>query len=154
MLTNIYIERIMNKVKGFQGVYPSDHIPLLSENNSSVIVNFDKYKEPGSHFIAIFRKNKNKVLYFDSLKMGIVPADIANYLNQYIHVFDFSKQIQLDNSTYCGFYCILFIFCMLISEKYWIKICSKFKFGSELNDNMCIKLICKTVQQFRDKIKK
>ena len=148
MLTNIYIEKVMKNIKGFIGVYSSNNIPILDKDDSSVIVNFDKINEPGSHFIAIYRKNSNKIIYFDSLNLKILPLDIAQYLSQYRHIFDLSKQIQSVNSTYCGFFCILFILAMNVSENYWNNIHSKFKSGDLKNDNKCIELICKTYNQF------
>lgn len=144
----------MKYVKGFKGVYSSNNIPTLDEDNTSLIINFDKVHEPGSHFVAVYRKNNNKVIYFDPLKLGVMPIDIARYLNRFTHVFDFSTQLQSDNSTYCGFFCILFILCLLVGEKYWKSICLNMKLGRKYNDEKCIKLICKTVKMYSEKIKR
>ena len=125
MLTNKYIEYVMQFIPGFQGVFSSDTIPLLIKNKSSLIINFDKREDPGSHFIAVFKLDENNCYYFDSLKLGILPASVGEYLYQYNFIFDLSKEIQSYESTYCGFYCMLFIICQNISLNYWEKNCKK-----------------------------
>lgn len=153
MLTNIYIEKIMKKIPNFVGVFSADNAPFLKKGKSSMIVNFDKRGEPGSHFIAIFKKRKNKVYYFDPLKLNIFPIEIARILGRYPHTFDFSENIQSFESTYCGFYCMLFILSQYINEEYWKKICKKFEYRNKLNDEQCIKLICKSIKIISKMIK-
>lgn len=153
MVSNYYIEEVMKNVKGFKGVFSSNNIPLLKQNNSSLILNFDKEDEPGSHFIAVFL-TKNHLLYFDSLNLGFTPIDIAVYINKYKKCLNMSQSLQNFNSDFCGFYCILFILANLIGEKYWSSIEKKFKFQDLKNDSVCINLICKTIKKFSLKIKK
>lgn len=145
MLTNVYIEKIFKKLPGFLGVFSSDNIKRM-KNNNSLIINFDKMSEPGSHFVAVFKKN-NICYYFDSLNLGFVPTDIAGYLVLEDKIINLSSNIQNINSSYCGFYCILFILSMNISEKYWINIDKKFQKQKIENDKICINLICETVKK-------
>jgi len=51
----------------FKGVYPSDKIPKLNDLAPYCILNLDKSKEPGSHWIALCKvKDRNECLFYDS----------------------------------------------------------------------------------------
>lgn len=145
----------MKSVPGFVGVFSSDHIPLLTEKNSSLILNFDERIDPGSHFIAIFKSFDNKCYYFDPLQLNFLPSKIGEYLYKYNSVYDLSKKSQSFESTYCGFYCILFIICLNIGKKYWEQnIVPVFKSRSKLNDKICIDLICKSIKILSKNLKR
>lgn len=60
------LEKIGKKMLGqkFIGVYPSDKIPTL-KNNEYAILNLDKSNESGSHWTAIAKK-ANKTHFYDS----------------------------------------------------------------------------------------
>jgi hypothetical protein len=47
----------------FSGVYPSDKIPRLNDLKKYAILNLDTSKEPGSHWIAIAKKNNITYVY-------------------------------------------------------------------------------------------
>ena len=51
--------------ENFVGVFPSDMIPKL-RNNECCIINLDSSKQPGSHWTAIYKFSDNKVLLYDS----------------------------------------------------------------------------------------
>jgi hypothetical protein len=115
MTTNIYIEHVLNQVlPNFRGVWSSDNCPSLLENNTSIVVNFSSFGTPGTHFIAFFRKNKNKCYYIDSLNIeeGLIPDTIKQWMRkQEFNIYEkyFPFKIQSDKSLFCGFYCILAI---------------------------------------------
>jgi hypothetical protein len=51
----------------FKGVYPSDHIPKLTDLTPYCVLNLDKSNESGSHWIALAKiKDKDKVMVYDS----------------------------------------------------------------------------------------
>lgn len=52
----------------FKGVYPSDKIPKLNDLAPYCILNLDKSKEPGSHWVALckVKDRKNECLFYDS----------------------------------------------------------------------------------------
>lgn len=137
MLTNLYIEKVFKNVKGFLGVFSSNNAIQLKNPGESIIINFDKVGESGSHFIAIFLTSK-ELLYFDSLNFPIIPISLANYLSHYKKIRDHSKSLQSFKSTFCGFYCMLFIICNVLNEKYAIQILGKMKENDSNNDNKCI----------------
>ena len=142
MLSNIFIENLMFHFPNFLGVYSSDNIPLLTDKRQSIIINFDRSYEMGSHFIAIFMKNKKTCLYFDSLNFENIPIELSVYLQQYPNVEDLSKNIQSRFSTFCGFYCMLFILCNLINYNMYKKIFNKFQTSDLRNDKLCIDYLC------------
>lgn len=144
----------MKVVPGFKGVFSSDSIPKLKDKYSSLIINFDERTEPGSHYVAVFR-NQNKCFYFDPLKLNFLPTKIGYYLYQYCTVFDLSNDFQSFQSTYCGFYCMLFIISLNIGEQYWKEcIVPRFKARKKANDKICINLICKSIKVLSKKLMK
>jgi hypothetical protein len=60
MVSNIYIDSVMDYIKGFRGTYSSNNIPFLKDRQSAII-NFSKYGEEGSHFIAMIGMKKKNV---------------------------------------------------------------------------------------------
>lgn len=154
MLTNLYLEEVLKVIPGFRGVFSSDEVPKLEQKFSSLIINFDEKTEPGSHYIALFRKQK-KCFYFDPLKLNFLPVKVGEYLYQYNTIYDLSNNIQSFQSTYCGFYCILFIISLNIGEWYWKQnIIPKFKPRKKSNDKICINLICKSIKVLSKKLRK
>ena len=72
------------------------------------VINLDKYKDTGTHYIALFCKKKVKLctlivlvlnMYLKKLKSLLVIANIF--------------RVQANNSTMCGYFCIGFIDFML-----------------------------------------
>ena len=61
------LERLGRRLFGakFDGVYPSDRIPKLTDEGPYAIVNTDNSSEPGSHWVALC-KNGNSILFYDS----------------------------------------------------------------------------------------
>ena len=60
----------------FKGVYPSDKIPILTDQQPYAILNLDKSNEPGSHWIAIAKEN-GKISIYDSFgrdSKDIIPT--------------------------------------------------------------------------------
>jgi len=110
MLSNVFIEQLMQCVNGFLGVFSSNNAVKLVEKGQSLIINFDKEGEPGSHFVALYMKSKTHCLYFDSLNLPIIPIEIYNYLNKRnFNITNSSKNVQAFSSSYCGFtVCFLF----------------------------------------------
>lgn len=152
MLDNIFIENVMRSINGFSGVYSSNNAPLLS-NCESMIINFDNVKEPGSHFVALYLDCNNICYYFDSLNFLIIPKNIENVLKKYTKVYDVSRNIQSYSSSYCGFFCMLFIVTMINGN--WNNVVNKFnRYQRIKNDELCIKLLCKNLKKLSKNVKK
>lgn len=140
MVSNYYIDDMLNHFKTFKGTFSSNNIPIL-ENNESVICNFSKVGEEGSHFIFLIKK-ENTLHFFDSLQLPFLPKDVAAYFLHYQNVIDLSKRIQHPNSSFCGFYCIMaFLACNINIDFFVNTILSSFKKCRMENDNICIEII-------------
>lgn len=149
MLSNLYIEKLFTHVKGFLGVYSSNNAVKLKRKGECLIINFDKEGESGSHFISLYMKSSKHCLYFDSLNLPIIPIEIYEYLSdRTFQITNSSKNIQSFESTYCGFYCMLFIICNKISFKYWETISDKFKSRCKNNDSKCIRFLCTAIKKY------
>ena len=148
MVTNIYIDSVLREIRGFRGTFSSNNAPKL-KNMQSAILNFSKYGEEGTHFIAVVNY-KNKCVYFDPLciKEAFIPHEIKKYLKKYNNVLNVSKKIQNNNSEFCGFFCMLFITSLAISKKYLFSILSKFKNDSEKNDALCVIHLKKSINKY------
>jgi len=146
MLTNLFIEKVLKQIQGFKGVFSSDNCPLLKNPGESIIINFDRVNEGGSHFVAIYLQQKNVLKYFDSLDIPLLPPELIVYLKQYSKIYDCSKQIQSFSSTYCGFYCMLFIMSNVFSV--WKKTLDFFLIDRLENDHICINLLCNLLKKY------
>jgi len=149
MLTNLYIERVLRQIQSFKGVFSSDNCPLLKHPGESIIINFDRVNEGGSHFVAIYLHKKDELRYFDSLDIPLLPPELNLYLEQYPKILDCSKQIQSFSSTYCGFYCMLFILSNIFDV--WGKTINFFLLDKIENDHMCIELLCCFLKKYHKK---
>lgn len=140
MVSNVYIDDFLKEFKNYKGTFSSNNIPILA-NNESVICNFSKVDEEGTHFILLFNK-KNIIYYFDSLKLGYIPTDIKDYFENYSKVVDISKRIQNHFSKMCGYYCILAFLSINISIHFFLnKIIPCFQKNYLSNDEECPELI-------------
>ncbi|GFU59977.1 uncharacterized protein F54H12.2 [Trichonephila clavipes] len=66
---NLLIHRILSRDRDasryFIGVFPSDEIPLPKER-ATLVVNTDTRDQEGSHWLAMYIKDKNTLEFFDS----------------------------------------------------------------------------------------
>ena len=103
------------------GCYSKDQIHLI-ENGKSLILKLQNSNEPGSHWVALSRKN-NDIFVFDSFGVGHIPKNIYKIYKNYNIVTNI-YQLQNLNSNLCGLFSVLF--CLY-------KVDSKNKFMSFLN---------------------
>lgn len=139
-LSNIFIDEFLIKYcDTYCGIYASDNIPsqLLKKARFSIIVNLSKRREKGSHYIAIICF-PTYVLYIDSFGVPCYVNTISNFLKSLNRPIKFNlKQIQHNQSTFCGFFTILYV---MYHEKPVINI----YFGAHnlrQNDQLCIEYI-------------
>ena len=55
LLSNIFINNLLENFKNFEGCYSKDQIPLI-ENNKSLIFNLENSDQSGSHWVGLSRK--------------------------------------------------------------------------------------------------
>ena len=109
LLTNFEIQEYFKDEKRFNGVFSRNNLPKLK--NGAYVINLDHNKNTGTHWIVIFMKN-NEVIYFDSFGVEYIAKEMREKIgNRNIKTNIF--RIQDNNSTMCGYFCILFIEYML-----------------------------------------
>jgi len=96
------------------GVYASDQLIDVNRHNTdiAIIVNNQDSTLPGQHWLAFFKRKGENLEFFDSF---------ANPIEFYGKEFvNFSKekplrqsnfQIQPDNTSTCGYFCLVFLYC-------------------------------------------
>ena len=120
MSTNFQLEHYLRNEKGFLGVYPSDKLPKNPPSGSSLIANYSKAGERGSHWVAMSGLNTIHTEYFDSYGFEADDDDLLlgettsfeNYLkNNSINGKYTTNKIELQslNSDVCGEYAAWFI---------------------------------------------
>ena len=72
-LTNFKIQRYYQNEPKFNGVYSRDN--LLKIKDEVYVINFDKYSDIETHWIALYVLN-NDVTYFDSFGVEHIPKVI------------------------------------------------------------------------------
>ena len=78
-LTNFEISEYYENEPRFNGVYSRDTLPAKIKKGAYVI-NLDEYEDAGTHWIALYVKNK-KVVYFDSSGVEHLPKEINKFIN-------------------------------------------------------------------------
>ena len=105
-MSNLEIDEILKHDKNYVGTYSEDNVPIL-KNNQSTIINLQDSNQVGSHWVS-YKKIGNKIFYFDSYAVSFVNNIIKNqYPNQKFICNIF--RIQSMDSNQCGRFCILFV---------------------------------------------
>ena len=76
MTTNFQLENYLKNEKGFLGAFPSDKLPENPKSGSSLIVNYSKYGEKGSHWVSMRGLNSVNTEYFDSYGFNADDDDL------------------------------------------------------------------------------
>ena len=77
-VTNFAIREYDKNEPRFNGVYSRDNLPKTIKKGAYVI-NVDEYEDAGTHWIALYVKNK-KVVYFDSFVVEHIPKEIIKFI--------------------------------------------------------------------------
>ena len=105
-LTNFEISEYYENDPRFNGVYSRDNLPENIKKGGHVI-NLDEYEDAGTHWIALYVKNK-KVLYFDSFGVEHAPKEIIIFIKNKDIIANIFRS-QAYDSIMCGYFCIKFI---------------------------------------------
>ena len=105
-LTNFEIIKYYENESILNGVYSRDNLPNKIKDGAYV-TNLDGYSDIGTHWIALYVKNKD-ITYFDSFGGEHIPKEIKAFIkNENIKTNIF--RIQAYDSIMCGYFCIRFI---------------------------------------------
>ena len=105
-LTNFEISEYYEDEPRFNGVYSGDNLPA-NIKNGAYIINLDEYEDAGTHWIALYVKNK-KVVYFDSFAIEYVAKEIIKFIKNKDIIANIFR-LQVYGSIMCGYFCIKFI---------------------------------------------
>ena len=95
----------------FRGCFPSDRLPKkLSNGTHCMVINLDKAKGKGTHWVCFFRQNDNKGFYMDSYGMAPYIKPIKKFVKENCTYLWYNNiTLQGLNSETCGMYCIVFL---------------------------------------------
>ena len=133
-LTNYDIDKIENVIKlpTFRGCFSKDELPHVKKANECMIINMQDDKDgDGSHWICLYKHERNGTFYFDSFGLE-PPIDIISYCKNKYHLVT-DKQIQPIKSNKCGWYC-LYVLDMLTCGEFLHNNMSTFS-TTDLNKN-------------------
>ena len=77
-LTNFKIQKYYRMDPRFNGVYSRNNLPEKMKDGAYVI-NFHKYADVGTLWIALFCK-WSEIVYFDTFGVGHVPEEIKEFI--------------------------------------------------------------------------
>ena len=83
-MSNLKIDEVLKHDKNYIGTYSKDNVPIL-ENNQSTIINLQDSNQVGSHWVS-YKKIGNKIFYFDSYAVPFVN-NIIKINTQIINLF-------------------------------------------------------------------
>jgi len=120
MTTNFQLEHYLRNERGFLGCFPSNKLPKNPPIGSSLIANYSKAGERGSHWVGMRGLNTNNCEYLDSY--GFEPDDDDLLLGETTNFEEYLKnnsvnkkyttnkiELQSLNSDVCGEFTAWFV---------------------------------------------
>lgn len=142
------ISRILrNNIKtrgAFFGVYSIDMLKHSPWYPYFVIVNTAVESVSDGHWVLLYFKNENNVIFFDSFGRDLSDVDTDNMLGTYVgcaRVTHCKYQLQSKFSKVCGYYC-LFVAHRLCLGFQLPCILNTFTCNFEYNDYIIVKRVC------------
>ena len=93
----------------FLGVFPADRLPTVFSRPAGLIVNSDRSREPGTHWLAMYFGDDEQDEFFDSYGQ-LPPAYQASWTARlrpgYRHN---TRTLQGPRTTVCGHYCYYYL---------------------------------------------
>jgi len=110
-LSTIDISDAFKNDPTFLGVFAVDKLPAtVQPGKVKMVVNLQPSNLPGSHWVAVFRRDSNVGYYFDSFG-SIPPLTIQVWLSKHCANWTFNRlTIQpINDNELCGYLCIEFL---------------------------------------------
>ena len=76
-LINFEIRKYYQNEPKFNGVYSRNNLPRVKDG--AYIINLNKYKSIGTHWIALY-VNGNNIIYFDNFVVKDIPKEIKKVI--------------------------------------------------------------------------
>ena len=80
-LTNFATHKYKNEPR-FNGFFSRNNLPK-KKKDGAYIINLDEYADVGTHWIALFCKKKNEIVYFDSFGVEHIPEEIKEFIEEF-----------------------------------------------------------------------
>jgi len=96
----------------FAGVFACDQLQgkKITKFPCCLVANTDPQSERGSHWVCYYFDKNGNAEYFDSYGVKPLNCDLMKFFSKNGQNHDYnSQQMQGDNSTVCGQYCIAFL---------------------------------------------
>lgn len=132
----------------FKGVVSINQIPAKIELKHFIIINLSPSDEPGSHWVTLFRSEKNNYELFNSL--GFQNLNVIEKYFKFRHkaVIEFNESaFQSPTSSSCGLFCIYFAIhrCLNYDQNFSICLEDSFDSNREKNENK-VKVFCENLK--------
>ena len=132
-MSNLKIDEILKQDKNYIETFSKDNVPIL-KNNQSTIINLQDSDKHGSHWVS-YKKIANKIFYFDSYAVAYIPDIIKNQYPRHKFICNIYR-IQSIDSIQCGRFCILFIKSNIKNENDYIDFLLKFEKNNFLKNDI------------------
>lgn len=123
----------------FIGVFARDELPNIVSYPACLVANTDNRKESGQHWLALYYNKFGFCTFFDSFGRSPYHFGLNDYLTQTSTGWIYNKKRIQGNSSFCGYYCLLFLF--FICRNQLVKFYCKFSLNVNLNDKIIENLI-------------
>ena len=105
-MSNLKIDDILKNNVNYIGTYSKDNVPIL-KNNQSTIINLQDSDKKEGHWVS-YKRVGNEIFYFDSYGVAFIPYIIKNQYPKHKFICNIYR-IQSMDSNQCGRFCILFV---------------------------------------------
>ena len=105
-MSNLKIDEILKNNVNYIGTFSKDNVPIL-KNNQSTIINLQDSDKKGSYWVS-YKKISNKILYFDSYGVAFIPDIIKNQYLNYKFICNIYRIQSIDSNQF-GRFSILFV---------------------------------------------
>ena len=103
-MSNLKINEILQHDKNYIGTFSKDNVPLLKNNQSTIITLQDSDKN-GSHWVS-YKRIGNKIFYFDSYGVAYIPDIVKNQYPNHKFICNIYRIQSLFNALDFVFYFI------------------------------------------------
>lgn len=90
----------------FRGTFARDEIAREKPEPGAYIVNTDRRREPGKHWVLFFVSPERVITYFDSLGSVPLHAEMYDFIGAAKHFFFNKTRLQANDTRTCGLYCL------------------------------------------------